>query len=122
MSIALGDSLPDATLLRMTGRGPEEISLRGRTSGHSVVMVGLPGPFTDTCTEAHIPGFIRVREALGAQGVDEDPHHATDFTGLAGNDFMGPAVFMETPDAWRRDERGEQGQGDAVGEQFRRSR
>jgi len=71
MSIALGDSLPDATLLRMTDRGPEEISLRGRTSGHSVVMVGLPGPFTDTCTEAHIPSFIRVREALGAQGVDD---------------------------------------------------
>jgi peroxiredoxin len=71
MSIAIGDTLPNATLLRMTDNGPEEITLSDRTNGRSVVMVGLPGPFTDTCTDAHIPSLIRTREALAGQGVDE---------------------------------------------------
>ena len=71
MSIAIGDTLPDATLLRMTANGPEEITLSDRTAGRTVVMVGLPGPFTDTCTDAHIPSLIRAREALAEKGVDE---------------------------------------------------
>ena len=71
MSITIGDTLPDATLLRMTDTGPEEITLSDRTNGRSVVMVGLPGPFTDTCTDAHIPSLIRAREALAENGVDE---------------------------------------------------
>jgi peroxiredoxin len=71
VSISVGDRLPDATLLRMGPSGPEEISLRERIAGRKVVLIGLPGPFSDTCTEAHIPSFLRVREALGAKGVDE---------------------------------------------------
>ena len=71
MSIAIGDTLPDATLIQMTDSGPEEITLSDRTNGRSVVMVGLPGPFTDTCTDAHVPSLIRAREALDARGVDE---------------------------------------------------
>lgn len=71
MSIAVGDTLPDATLLRMTASGPEQIPLRERTSNRTVVMVGLPGPFTDTCTDAHIPSLLRSRDELGEHGVDE---------------------------------------------------
>ncbi len=71
MSIAVGDTLPDATLLRMTASGPEQIHLRERISNRTVVMVGLPGPFTDTCTDAHIPSLLRSRDELGKHGVDE---------------------------------------------------
>lgn len=71
MSIAIGDTLPDATLLRMTDTGPEHVTLDDRTKGRTVVMVGLPGPFSDTCTDAHIPSLIRARAALGENGVDE---------------------------------------------------
>ena len=71
MSIAIGDTLPDATLLRMSDAGPEQLSLTDLTKGRSVVMVGLPGPFTDTCTDAHIPSLIRARAELDQEGVDE---------------------------------------------------
>lgn len=71
MSIAIGDTLPDATLLRMTDTGPEEVGLRDRIDGRRVVLIGLPGPFTNTCTDAHIPSFLRTRDALTERGVDE---------------------------------------------------
>ena len=67
MNIAIGDELPDATLLRMTDSGPETVALRDYTEGRTVVIVGLPGPFTDTCTEAHVPSLIRARERLAAR-------------------------------------------------------
>ena len=71
MSISVGDRLPEATLLRMGPDGPEQVSLSERTRGRKVVMFGLPGPFTGTCSEAHVPSFMRVRDALEANGVDE---------------------------------------------------
>lgn len=71
MTISVGDSLPEATLLTMGANGPEQHSLADLTGGKKVVLFGLPGPFTNTCSEAHLPSFIRVREALGEKGVDE---------------------------------------------------
>jgi cytochrome c peroxidase len=55
----------------MGANGPEQLSLGELLRGRKVVMFGLPGPFTNTCTEAHLPSFIRVRDALGEKGVDE---------------------------------------------------
>lgn len=71
MSISVGDSLPEATLLSVGPNGPEQHSLGALTQGKTVVMFGLPGPFTNTCSEAHLPSFIRVRDALAEKGVDE---------------------------------------------------
>ena len=55
----------------MGPEGPEQVALADRVRGRNVVMVGLPGPFTDTCTEAHIPSFIRAHDRLTALGVEE---------------------------------------------------
>ena len=71
MRIAPGDTLPDATLLRMGADGVERVELSSVTAGRKVVLFGLPGPFTGTCTSAHVPSFLRVRDALGEEGIDE---------------------------------------------------
>jgi peroxiredoxin len=36
-----------------------------------VIVVGIPGAFTPTCTEKHLPGFIRAEEDLYNRRVDE---------------------------------------------------
>jgi len=71
MSVEVGDTIPNASLLRWGSGGPEQVELRSLTEGRKVIMIGLPGPFSNTCTEAHIPSFLRVRDALGEKGVDE---------------------------------------------------
>lgn len=71
MTISVGDTLPDANLLRMGAEGPETVALSSLTNGRKVVVFGLPGAFTGTCTSAHVPSFIRTKGQFEAQGVDD---------------------------------------------------
>ncbi len=71
MTISTGDSLPDATLLTIGENGPEEVKLSDKTSGRKVVIFALPGAFTGTCTNAHVPSFIRTKDAFTEKGVAE---------------------------------------------------
>lgn len=70
MSIQPGDRLPDATLLRMGENGPEPVNLGALTAGKRVVIFGLPGAYTGTCTSAHVPSFIRTKPQFDEKGVD----------------------------------------------------
>lgn len=71
MTITTGDRLPDANLLRMGDKGPEQVALSSLTAGRKIVLFGLPGAYTGTCTTAHVPSFVRSMDALRAKGVDE---------------------------------------------------
>ena len=71
MAISVGDSLPEATLLRMGNEGPEQVDLGGKLKGRKVVLFGLPGAYTGTCTTAHVPSFMRTKGDFDAKGVDE---------------------------------------------------
>ena len=71
MTITVGSALPEATLLRMGENGAEDVSVASRVKGRNVVIFGLPGAYTGTCTTAHVPSFMRVAEKLAAKGVDE---------------------------------------------------
>ena len=71
MTIQVGDTLPDATLLKMTDDGPTTVQMSDLAGKGKVVIFGLPGAFTGTCTVAHVPSFIRTRAAFAEKGVDE---------------------------------------------------
>ncbi len=71
MSLSVGQRLPDATLVRMGAKGPEQVQLSEVLKGRKVVLFALPGAFTGPCTTAHIPSFIRTADAFRAKGVDE---------------------------------------------------
>jgi cytochrome c peroxidase len=71
MTIAEGARLPDATLLEMGETGAEAVSLADRLKGRKVVIFGLPGAYTGTCSTAHVPSFIRTAAKFADKGVDE---------------------------------------------------
>jgi glutaredoxin/glutathione-dependent peroxiredoxin len=71
MAIREGDRLPGATLLRVGESGPEPVALGDRLEGRKVVVFAVPGAFTRTCHSAHVPSFIRTKDALAAKGVEE---------------------------------------------------
>ena len=71
MTIATGDLLPDATFLMMTDEGPQTVSLSEKVKGRTVVIFGLPGAYTGTCSSAHVPSFMRTKEQFAGKGVDE---------------------------------------------------
>lgn len=71
MAITVGDKLPEATFVRMGADGPEQVALSDLTKGRKVVLFGLPGAFTGTCSTAHVPSFMRTKADFEAKGVDE---------------------------------------------------
>ncbi len=71
MTISAGDTLPDATLLIFGENGPEQVKMADKVKGRNVVIFGLPGAYTRTCTAAHVPSFIRTKGEFDAKGVDE---------------------------------------------------
>lgn len=70
MSIAQGDRLPEATLIKMGTDGPEPVSLSGLAQGRKIAVFAVPGAFTPTCHNQHVPSFIEARAALAEKGVD----------------------------------------------------
>ena len=70
MTIKVGDKIPSATLYRMGENGPEAVTTDELCSGKKVVLFGLPGAFTPTCSAKHVPGFLQSADAIGAKGVD----------------------------------------------------
>ena len=71
MAIAVGDRLPAATLLTMGEEGPEEVSLGHRVTGRKVAIFAVPGAYTPTCNDEHVPSFVRNAAALVEKGIDE---------------------------------------------------
>lgn len=71
MTIAIGSRLPEATLLTMGESGAEAVTLSDRLKGRKVVIFGLPGAYTGTCSTAHVPSFMRTAGKFADKGVDE---------------------------------------------------
>ncbi|MEM7319646.1 MAG: peroxiredoxin [Pseudomonadota bacterium] len=69
--ISVGDKLPEATMYTLGAEGPETVSLGDKLNGRKVVLFGLPGAYTGTCSTAHVPSFIRTKDQFAAKGVDE---------------------------------------------------
>ena len=72
-----GDTLPDVNLYESTAFGeacpvkPEVVNTTAAAKGKKVVVFGLPGAFTPTCSAKHVPGYLANFDALKAKGVDE---------------------------------------------------
>ena len=70
MSIQPGDKLPTAALKRVDGDGIEDIDSGALFAGRDVVLFAVPGAFTPTCSERHLPGFVAHYQAFRDQGID----------------------------------------------------
>ncbi len=71
MTIATGDTLPEATLVKVTENGPEQVNAADYFKGRRVALFSVPGAFTPTCSAKHLPGYVEKAEELKAKGIDE---------------------------------------------------
>ena len=78
MTIKPGDKLPEATLYEFNeveGEGcpvgPQALKVSELARGKKIVVFGLPGAFTPTCSAQHVPGYLQQHDALKGKGVDE---------------------------------------------------
>ena len=71
MTVSVGDRLPDATFYLLGADGPEQMTTSDVFSGKKVVFFGVPGAFTPTCHNNHLPGYLEHYDAILGKGVDE---------------------------------------------------
>ena len=70
MTIKVGDRIPGATLFRMGANGPEPVDTQDYFKGRKVMVFGLPGAYTPTCSAQHVPGYLKHADDFKAKGVD----------------------------------------------------
>ncbi len=70
MAIEEGQKLPEATLHMMQEGRPAAVTTDDLFAGKKVVLFAVPGAFTPTCSQAHLPGYVVNADAIKAKGVD----------------------------------------------------
>lgn len=71
MTIAVGDEVPGVKIkIAAPSGGGEETSTRALFDAKKVVLFGVPGAFTPTCSTKHLPGFIERAAELREAGAD----------------------------------------------------
>ena len=70
MAMQIGDRLPDATFRTLDAEGVKPLSTRDVFGGKKVVLFGVPAAFSPTCSQTHLPSFVRNFEAILGLGVD----------------------------------------------------
>ena len=78
MAIKVGDKLPDGTLTEMIETetegctiGPNAFKVSDLAKGKRIVIFGVPGAFTPTCSAKHVPGYTANYDKLKSKKVDE---------------------------------------------------
>ncbi|MGA2530648.1 MAG: peroxiredoxin [Acidimicrobiales bacterium] len=90
MSIAVGERVPDIEIWTGGADGPETVRTGDVLGKGTVVLFAVPGAFTPTCSDYHLPGYLVRSDDLHAKGVDT----------IACVSVNDPYVM----DAWRRNQ------------------
>lgn len=76
--LKIGDRLPACTLQEYVdvakegcSLGPNPVDVVADSAGKTILVFAVPGAFTPTCSERHVPGYVDMAGALKAAGVDE---------------------------------------------------
>lgn len=70
MAITVGDRLPEHTFTTIGREGPEPITTADVFAGKKVALFAVPGAYTPTCHQQHMPGFLTRLGDLASKGVD----------------------------------------------------
>ena len=68
--IKVGDAIPSANITVINQQCQDSVSAADFFAGKKVVLFALPGAFTPTCSEAHLPSFVVKYDDIAAKGVD----------------------------------------------------
>ena len=70
MAIAVGDKIPDVRVMTSGPKGPTHVQTGQVLGSGKVVLFAVPGAFTPTCSDFHLPSYVIRHDELKAKGVD----------------------------------------------------
>ena len=69
MSIQPGERIPES-ILQYVADGVHKIDTLALFEGRKLVLFSVPGAFTPTCSERHLPGFVEHFDAFRERGIE----------------------------------------------------
>lgn len=70
MALSVGDTIPDVKLMTLTAEGLKPVQSGEVLGTGKVVLFAVPGAFTPTCSDHHLPGYVMQADEILAKGVD----------------------------------------------------
>jgi peroxiredoxin len=70
VALSVGDTIPNVKLMTMTAEGVRPVKSGDVLGTGTVVLFAVPGAFTPTCSDHHLPGFVMQADEILAKGVD----------------------------------------------------
>jgi len=90
--IKVGETIPAVDITVIDQSGQNTVSSEKYFAGKKTVLMALPGAFTPTCSEAHLPGYVVAADEIKAKGVDA-------IACLSVNDSFVMAAWQQTQNA-----------------------
>ena len=69
MKLKKKDQIPDTEIFQLVDGEPKKSKLREVIGDGKIVLFGLPGAFTSTCSKLHLPGFVANADKIKAKGI-----------------------------------------------------
>tara|TARA_B100000941_G_C28468426_1_gene534977 strand:- start:71 stop:556 length:486 start_codon:yes stop_codon:yes gene_type:complete len=70
MKLKLNDQIPDTEIYQLVNGEPQKNKLREILGEDKIILFGLPGAFTSTCSKLHLPGFVANAEKIKSKGIN----------------------------------------------------
>ena len=71
MKLKIKDQLPDTEVFQLVDGEPQKNKLREIIGNGKIILFGLPGAFTSTCSKLHLPGFVANADKIKAKGIEQ---------------------------------------------------
>lgn len=108
MALSKGDMLPGGSLLKLGENGPESVDAADLAKGR-VIIFAVPGAYTPTCTNSHMPSFVKNAKALRDKGIEQivcitvnDPFVAAAWARDTGADAAGITVLADADSSFTK--------------------
>ena len=69
MKLIIGDQIPDIEIFHLVDGEPQKNKLREILGKNKIILFGLPGAFTSTCSKLHLPGFVANADRIKTKGI-----------------------------------------------------
>ena len=70
MKLKIKDQIPDTEIFHLVDGEPQKNKLSEIIGKGKIVLFGLPGAFTSTCSKLHLPGFVVNADKIKAKGIE----------------------------------------------------
>ena len=70
MKLKIKDKVPDTEIFQLINGEPKKRKLSEIIGSGKIVLFGLPGAFTSTCSKLHLPGFVANADKIKKKGIE----------------------------------------------------